>query len=736
MITIDTLSMDFRMENLSFAHELYGGWDSFCRHSVEKVIDDILDRYDREQEVIEINSLDLEIGPIAEEEFYEKFPILLARALQEKFTALLYKQQDPFQQEIRVIPQSFHEKELFLFFLLNGYFPSGTVSAANENRATTLLRSILQTQEKPGIWEILAEQWHHSTLFRKRFVMQYVDQELEEVTEQLLPSESSFVVAYTRTVIQTQPTSEYHQIAQSDYRTVVWLFVLSYLLYDGSSAFSRKQFIHKTLSDLAAHYNLDKEMLLRSLSLYLKKASDTESHQTLLTLLSDIGEELAVGETPFSPNSPDEKAIFDQEKENQKELSLQRIKQQKEQLEEQQKEQQQQQQEEKRLLEQERLTPSLGKQHSGNASATVSASDSMAEDRIQKDRTPDSQAIERTNTMGGEKDTEDIIQKQENKETPFAAKDLMNTDDPDEEKEKTIGADSLCKEEIEEKEAINLKEIEGIEGENYPVNSPSSKEEDDGEEEEKEGKYEKYEKETAAKQANANANANANTNAKANTNANTNTNTKNNVKKNRLAFSREDIQDKEAFKWISSPSLNAKEANQSVETDRRIHIENAGLVLLSPFISPLFKRLSYIEEGQFVHIEKQIQAIFLLQHLLYPNEEKWAEYALPLNKLLTGFPLTEESLPASVEIPQHEAETCESLLTACGQQWEKMKNTSLQSLREAFLIRDGILEQKENGWHLTVEEKAYDLLLDTIPWSYTPIRFRWMEAPLFVKWRQ
>ncbi|MDH6313643.1 hypothetical protein M2137_002433 [Parabacteroides sp. PFB2-10] len=721
MITIDTLSMDFRMENRSFAHELYGGWDSFCRHSVEKVIDDILDRYDSEQEVMEINGLDLEIGPIAEEEFYEKFPILLARALQEKFTALLYKQQDPFQQEIRIIPQSFHEKELFLFFLLNGYFPSGMVASANEKRSSTLLRSILQTQEKPGIREILAEQWHHTT-FRRRFVMQYADQELEDVTEQLLPSESSFIVTYTRTVIQTQPTSEYHQIAQSDYRTVVWLFVLSYLLYDGSSSFSRKQFIHKTLSDLAAHYNLDKEILLRSLFLYLKKAGETESHHSLLMLLSDIQEELSAGESPFSANSPDEKAIFSKEKENLEELSLLRIKQ-----------QQQQREEEERFLEQEREKARMAgsnieednkqqkepttlseKQNSGTASPTVSTPDSKAEDREQKSQTPDAQIIDRANKIAGERDTEDIIQKQESQETPFAAKadgerkefteneeqesplsvkDLINTDDPDEEREKNIGANSLRKEEIEEKEAIHLKEIEG---EKHPGSSPSSEE---GEE-------------TAAKQLEKTAG-----------------------KTSRLAFGREEIKDKKAFKWHASPLLNTEESKQAVEKDRRIHIENAGLVLLSPFFSPLFKRLHYIEEGQFVHIEKQIQAIFLLQHLLYPDEQKWAEYALPLNKLLTGFPLTAESLPASVEISQYEAETCESLLAACGQQWQKMKNTSLQSLREAFLIRNGVLEQKENGWHLTVEEKAYDMLLDTIPWSYTPIRFPWMEAPIYVKWR-
>jgi hypothetical protein len=56
-------------------------------------------------------------------------------------------------------------------------------------------------------------------------------------------------------------------------------------------------------------------------------------------------------------------------------------------------------------------------------------------------------------------------------------------------------------------------------------------------------------------------------------------------------------------------------------------------------------------------------------------------------------------------------------------------------LRESFLQRGGRLQRKGDAWQLAVETRAFDMLLDQVPWSYSTIKFGWMERVIYVDWR-
>lgn len=75
MITIGTLKLDLVADREPFVHDLYGRWDTFNRTSLEGIVDEILSRYDTEDELIRIESLDLDLGELEEDEFYEQFPV-------------------------------------------------------------------------------------------------------------------------------------------------------------------------------------------------------------------------------------------------------------------------------------------------------------------------------------------------------------------------------------------------------------------------------------------------------------------------------------------------------------------------------------------------------------------------------------------------------------------------------------------------------------------------------------
>lgn len=169
---------------------------------------------------------------------------------------------------------------------------------------------------------------------------------------------------------------------------------------------------------------------------------------------------------------------------------------------------------------------------------------------------------------------------------------------------------------------------------------------------------------------------------------------------------------------------------------KHIPIPNAGLVILFPFLPMLFMRLNMLSQDRrsFNSNESKVRAIFILQRLIANEDREYDEKDLFLNRLLINYP-SNEPLPKKLELNQNELSTIDSLLEAAKTNWEKMKNTSMRAFQEAFLSRNGFIEKTEREWTLTVEERAYDILLDSIPWSYKLVRLPWTDNILKVNWR-
>ena len=169
------------------------------------------------------------------------------------------------------------------------------------------------------------------------------------------------------------------------------------------------------------------------------------------------------------------------------------------------------------------------------------------------------------------------------------------------------------------------------------------------------------------------------------------------------------------------------------EPDEEIYITNAGLVLLSPYIPRLFEMLGLLKQGRLNERSDAERAVHLLQYLA-AQSCSGAEYQLVLNKLLCGV-RSGQPIVREIEISEQEQQAIESLLYGVVQNWSALGNTSPEGLRESFLMRDGCLQRKDDAWHLTVEKRAYDVLLDQLPWSYSPVKHPWMERVIYVEWR-
>ena len=170
-----------------------------------------------------------------------------------------------------------------------------------------------------------------------------------------------------------------------------------------------------------------------------------------------------------------------------------------------------------------------------------------------------------------------------------------------------------------------------------------------------------------------------------------------------------------------------------------IEIPNVGLCLLAVWFTRLFDMLGLLEANtdgkkDLRDTAARIRAIFILQRLVTDEKREYREQELALNRILTGCPF-HVPLPRTLELTDNEIRTAESMLSGVKANWDKMKGTSVKGFQKSFIERPGKLEQREDKWVLYVEERSYDILLDSLPWSYRTIRLPWLKKKINVVWR-
>lgn len=166
-------------------------------------------------------------------------------------------------------------------------------------------------------------------------------------------------------------------------------------------------------------------------------------------------------------------------------------------------------------------------------------------------------------------------------------------------------------------------------------------------------------------------------------------------------------------------------------------VSNAGLCLLSPWFPRLFSMLDYLDEEKrnFKDTFSKIRAMFLLQYLASPEEKDYCESELAFNRLLVALP-AQVPLPKRIELTNEEKRTADSMLEGVKGNWVKMNGTSIGGFRQSFIMRNGRLEQQDEKWLLTVENRTVDILLDTVPWAFRQIRFPWLKKYIQIAWHE
>ncbi|MFO0576844.1 MAG: contractile injection system tape measure protein [Polyangia bacterium] len=163
-----------------------------------------------------------------------------------------------------------------------------------------------------------------------------------------------------------------------------------------------------------------------------------------------------------------------------------------------------------------------------------------------------------------------------------------------------------------------------------------------------------------------------------------------------------------------------------------LYVDNAGLVLLWPFLGRFFARLGLQEEGQWRDRAALHRAVGLLQHIA-TGELEPQEHQLALAKVLCGLP-ADEVFVFGEPVTAAEAEEATGLIGAVLVNAPALAELSVSELRGAFLNRPGALAVRSGSWLLRVERADQDAVLEQLPWGLGWVALPWLGQALCIEW--
>lgn len=180
---------------------------------------------------------------------------------------------------------------------------------------------------------------------------------------------------------------------------------------------------------------------------------------------------------------------------------------------------------------------------------------------------------------------------------------------------------------------------------------------------------------------------------------------------------------------INSNQEDDFQENNVLESDS-FYIQNAGLIVIHPFIKNFFKNCNALNEDNSIN-DKEL-AVHLL-HYLATKQEYDYEYNMLFEKFLCGIPI-HYPIKREVDIPDIYKNEAENLLQSVVSHWSALKSTSTDIVRTEFLQREGKLDLKQNNPKLYIQRKTQDILLDSIPWNIGIVKIPWFKKIIYTEW--
>ena len=186
-------------------------------------------------------------------------------------------------------------------------------------------------------------------------------------------------------------------------------------------------------------------------------------------------------------------------------------------------------------------------------------------------------------------------------------------------------------------------------------------------------------------------------------------------------------------KVIDKKDLSFEEKEEEIRDpdNSELYLENAGLVLIHPFLKSLFENCKLLNKDNTI---RNPETAAHLLHYIATGKEQDYENAMGFEKFLCNIPLA-QPIERNIVLSEEMKKEAVAMLQAVVSNWEVMKTASAELLQNEFLQRPGKLSIKgDDTPTIIIERKTQDILLDKLNWNLSIIKLAWKKRIIYVNW--
>ena len=178
-------------------------------------------------------------------------------------------------------------------------------------------------------------------------------------------------------------------------------------------------------------------------------------------------------------------------------------------------------------------------------------------------------------------------------------------------------------------------------------------------------------------------------------------------------------------------SNNIKNKDLVNDTIFEHYIDNAGLLLIHPFLKHLFDNCLLLDKNN--EISNPEIAAHLLHYVATGREQDY-ENTMVFEKFLCNIPIN-QPIDRNILLPEKHKNEAREMLRAVLINWDKMEKSSIELLQNEFLQRPGKITLKDDeSPKIVVERKTQDILLDNLSWNISLVKLAWKKRIVYIDW--
>ncbi|WP_265429438.1 contractile injection system tape measure protein [Chryseobacterium sp. YIM B08800] len=177
-------------------------------------------------------------------------------------------------------------------------------------------------------------------------------------------------------------------------------------------------------------------------------------------------------------------------------------------------------------------------------------------------------------------------------------------------------------------------------------------------------------------------------------------------------------------------NLSQNDDNELTQDDGQ-YVQNAGLILIHPFIKTFFEHCDLIDLKTQQLINPELCAHLL--HYIATGKTNAPEYDMVFEKFLCNIPM-HQTINRHIKLSRKHKTQAKNVIESVQHNWSSMKKSSVALLQNEFFQRPGKLVVTDHDYTLTVEQKTQDILLKNLGWGLGLVKLPWKKKFMFVNW--